>query len=161
MIAVGQKLPAVRLKHLTEGGLADIDTATLFDRGTSIIFGIPGCFTPTCTQQHGPSFVCNSEPFKQAGVDRIACLAVNDPFVMHEWLKLIGGEKDIIGLPDGNATFTKALGLDIDGTAFNLGTRCKRFAMVVKDGVVTDLTIDAPGAYEVTSAEAVLKRLAA
>jgi glutaredoxin/glutathione-dependent peroxiredoxin len=160
MIKVGDQFPAVKLKHLAEGGMADVATHELFGQGTSVLFGVPGCYTPTCSTKHLPSFTSNMAALKARGVARVACLAVNDPFVMHEWLKSVKAE-GIVALPDGNGTLTKALGLEMDGSGYGLGTRVQRFAMIIKDGVITHLAVEAPGQFDVSSGEAILKALAA
>jgi len=157
-IEVGDFIPAVKLKYLTTGGMDEVSTDTLFGQGTSILFGVPGCFTPTCSNEHIPSFTRNMTSFQAKGVARVACIAVNDPFVMNEWMKSVKAE-GIIALPDGNATLTKAMGLEMDGAAYGLGTRIKRFAAIIKDGRVTHIAVEKPGTFDVSSGEAILKAL--
>lgn len=156
-IQVGDAIPSVKLKHLTENGMQEVDPADLGKGKTVVIFSVPGAFTPTCSAKHLPGFVEQAEALKAKGVDEIVCLAVNDPFVMRAW-----GEKHAVAgkvfmLPDGNATFTTALGLTMDGSAHGLGTRGQRFALVAKDGKVTHVAVEAPGQFDVSSAEAILK----
>jgi peroxiredoxin len=123
-----------------------------------VLFAVPGAFTPTCSVKHLPGFVQQTDAFKAKGYD-VVCLAVNDPFVMQAWGRANNVNGKVFMLPDGNAAFTKALGLEMDGSGFGLGTRSQRFAMVVEDGVVRKLAVEAPGAFEVSSADAVMKEL--
>lgn len=160
-ITIGDSIPAVTLKHLTPSGMADISTETLFAGKKTALFAVPGAFTPTCSQKHLPSYVANFDALKAQGFDQIVCLAVNDPFVMAEWLKQSGADGKIIGLPDGNATFTKALGLDFDGSGFGLGLRCQRFSAVVENGKITALNVEKAGGYELSGAECLLSPKAA
>lgn len=158
-VQVGDTIPSVTLKHLTDNGMQDVTTDSLFKGKKVVLFSVPGAFTPTCSAKHLPGFVQNAEALKAKGVDSIVCLAVNDPFVMRAW-----GEKNSVGdsvvmLPDGNATFTSALGLTMDGSGYGLGTRGQRFALVAEDGKVTHVAVEKPGAFEVSSAEAVLGAL--
>jgi len=120
---------------------------------------VPGAFTPTCSAKHLPGFVQNAAAIRAKGVDTIACLAVNDAFVMGAWGKAQGTDDKVMMLADGNGSFTKELGLEMDGSAVGLGTRSQRYAMVVQDGVVKTLNVEAPRAFEVSSAEAVMKAL--
>ena len=158
-IAVGETIPALKLKHLTEGGMAELDTATFFAGKTTVLFAVPGCYTPTCSAKHLPSFTTNMAALKANGIDQVACIAVNDPFVMHQWLK-DSNAAGIIGLPDGNGSLTKALGLEMDGSPYGLGTRSQRYAMIVKDGVVQHLAVEKPGALDVSTGDAILAVLA-
>jgi peroxiredoxin len=119
------------------------------------MFAVPGAFTPTCSAKHLPGYAANLDVFKAKGIE-VACLAVNDPFVMKAWSDANKAE-GISMLPDGNATFTKALGLEMDGSGYGLGTRCQRFALYADNGVVKYLAVEKPGAFEVSSAEAMLK----
>jgi peroxiredoxin len=158
-IEVGGVVPSVTLKHLTENGMQEISTDGIFKGKKVVLFALPGAFTPTCSARHLPGFVDSAEQFKARGVDSIVCLAVNDPFVMRAWGKEHNTGDAVFLLPDGNAALTKALGLEFDGSAFGLGTRSQRYAAIVNDGVVTFLAVDKPGAFEVSSAEAVLAAL--
>jgi peroxiredoxin len=160
MIQVGERLPAVNLKHLTADGIKDMPVAELTQGKKVVLFAVPGAFTPTCSEKHLPGFLTEAAALKAKGVDTIACVAVNDPFVMSAWDKAtaVGGRVEL--LSDGNAEFTKALGLDFDGSAVGLGTRSKRYAMVVDDGVVKTLLVEeAPGQAEKSSAQAILATL--
>ena len=119
---------------------------------------MPGAFTPTCSDKHLPGFVDRIDEFKAKGYD-VVCMAVNDPFVMEAWGKSANVGDKILMLPDGNGDLTKALGLEMDGSGYNLGQRSKRFAMVIEDGVVKTLNVEAPGAFEVSSADAILRAI--
>lgn len=158
-INVGDRIPSVTLKHLTESGMQEISTDDVFKGKKVVLFSVPGAFTPTCSAKHLPGFVEHAEALKAKGVQEIVCLSVNDPFVMQAWGKQNNVAGKITMLPDGNGTFTKALGLEMDGTAYNLGHRGQRFALVAEDGVVKGLYVEKPGAFEVSSAEYVLKQV--
>lgn len=157
-VQVGDKIPSVKLKRLTDNGMQEADTAEIFGGRKVVMFSVPGAFTPTCSARHLPGFVQHADDFKSKGYD-VVCLAVNDPFVMDAWGKSSNVGTAVTMLPDGNATFTKALGLEMDGSGFALGTRGQRFALVAEDGVVKHLFVEKPGAFEVSSAESVLKQL--
>jgi len=152
-IKQGDKLPAGSFKVMTAEGPKDLSTDEIFKGKKVVLFSVPGAFTPTCSNQHLPSYVKNYDKVKAQGVDTIACMAVNDAFVMDAWGKDRGVGNKITMLADGNGEYTKKLGLELDGSKFGLGTRGKRFSMVVKDGVVEKLNVD-EGKYELTSAEA-------
>lgn len=154
-IKVGEKIPSVLLKQLTAEGMQDLSTDSVFGGGKVVMFGVPGAYTPTCSTKHLPSFVRALDQFTGQGIT-VACLSVNDPFVMKSWCAE-GKAEGLVFLPDGNATFTKALGMDMDGSAYGLGVRAQRFALYAEDGVVKYVATEKPGAYEVSSAEAVLK----
>ncbi len=158
-IKVGDKIPSATLKVKTEGGIEDLSTDTLFGGKTVVLFAVPGAFTPTCSVKHLPGFVAHSADIKGKGVDTIACLSVNDAFVMDAWGKDQQADGKVLMLADGNGELTGKLGLEMDGSAFGLGTRSQRYAMVVKDGTVAALHVEEPGAFEVSSAEAVHKAL--
>jgi len=159
-IQVGQKIPAATLKVPSADGIQDKTTAELFPAGKKVVvFSVPGAFTPTCSAKHLPGFVQNAAAIKGKGVDSIVCLAVNDAFVMGAWGKDQNVGDKVIMAADGNGEFAKALGLDFDGSKFGMGHRSQRFAMVVEDGVVKHLAVEAPGKFEVSSAEAVLRAL--
>lgn len=157
-IKVGDKIPASTLKTMGEKGPVNITTAELFDGKKVVIFAVPGAFTPGCSLTHLPGFVVLADDIKAKGVDSIICMSVNDAFVMGAWGKAQNAEQ-LIMLADGNADFTKAMGLEMDGTGFGMGIRCKRMAMIVEGGTVTHLAIEPPGGIVVTSAEAILKLL--
>ena len=158
-IKVGDRFPSVTLKYLGKEGMAEVKTDELLAGKTVALFAVPGAFTPTCSAKHLPSFVNNAEALKAKGVDQIVCLSVNDPFVMKAWADKNECGESVFMLPDGNATLTKALGLEMDGSGYGLGTRSQRFALIAKDGVVTHLGVEKPGAFEVSSGEAILAAL--
>ena len=158
-IQVGDKIPSVTLMQMGPKGPEAISADDLFGGEKVAIFGVPGAFTPTCSAKHLPSFVENAESLKSKGVNTIVCTAVNDVFVMHAWGKDQGVEGKVAMVADGDAALTKAAGLELDLTGKGLGLRCQRFSMLVDDGVVKAINIDPPGAYEATSAEALLKQI--
>ncbi len=156
-IQVGDRLPAVNLKQLTADGIKDVPITELTSGKKVVLFAVPGAFTPTCSERHLPGFVEQADAIKAKGVDAIVCVAVNDPFVVGAWEKArnVGGK--VTMLSDGNAEFTRAIGLDFDGSAVGLGTRSKRYARVVDDGVIKSRMVeDAPAQAEKSSASAVL-----
>jgi len=158
-IQVGDRIPSGSFRVKTEDGIKEITTDELFKGKKVVLFSVPGAFTPTCSAKHLPGFVQKAGDIKAKGVDTIACMSVNDAFVMDAWGKdqQVGDKVKL--LADGNASFAKALGLELDATGVGLGVRSQRFAMVVDDGVVKGLHVEQPGAFEVSSAEAVLKTL--
>lgn len=157
-IKVGDKIPSVTLNLMTEDGPGSVTTDELFAGKKVAIFGVPGAFTPTCSAKHLPGFVTNADALKAKGIDTIACVSVNDAFVMGAWGKDQGVGDKVKLLADGSAAFAKATGLELDLTAKGLGVRCQRFAMVVDNGVVKSLHID-EGTFEKTSAETMLSEL--
>ncbi len=157
-IKVGDKVPNAKLFTMKDGKPSPITTDELFKGKKVVLFAVPGAFTPTCSQAHLPSFVVNADKIKAKGVDSIVCLSVNDAFVMGAWGKSANAE-NLVMVGDGNGEFTKAVGLQMDGSGFGLGARSQRYAMIVQDGVVKTLNVEAPGKYEVSSAEAILKAL--
>ncbi len=158
-IKVGDKVPAISLKTKTAEGIQEVKTDELFGGKTVVLFALPGAFTPTCSAKHLPGYVTKAGDLKGKGVDAIACLSVNDAFVMDAWGKDQKVGDSVMMLADGNADFTKAIGLEMDGSGYGMGTRSKRYAMVVKDGVVKDLFVEEPGQFEVSSADYVLGKL--
>lgn len=156
-IQVGDRIPEGMFSVMGAEGPAGISTSELFDGKKVVLFAVPGAFTPTCSAAHLPGFVVHVDDIKAKGVDTVACLSVNDVFVMDAWGKASNAEH-IVMLADGNGTFTTALGLELDGTGYGMGIRSKRFAMIVDDGVVTLLNVDT-GPLEASSAEAVLAAL--
>ena len=159
MIAVGARLPDVTFKVMTDKGPADMKTAEIFGGKTVALFAVPGAFTPTCHAKHVPSYVANHDALKAKGVDTIACTAVNDIFVLNEWSKSTGSQGKITMLADGAGAFAKAIGTELDLSAAGLGVRSRRYAMLVKDGVVTAFNLEEGGKYEKSSAEDLLKSL--
>ena len=158
-IKVGDKVPAAKLQIKTKDGVQTKTTDELFKGKKVVLFALPGAFTPTCSAKHLPGFVNNHQALKAKGIDSIACLSVNDAFVMDAWGKDQNVEGKVLMLADGNGEFTKAGGLVMDATGYGMGTRSQRYAMVIDDGVVKTLNVEAPGAFEVSSAESVLKAL--
>jgi len=158
-IKVGDRLPSVRLKHMTANGPAEIGTDELTKGKTLALFALPGAFTPTCSAKHVPGFLAQHEALKAKGVDAIACLSVNDAFVMGAWGKDQQVGDKILMLADGSGAFTRAVGLDQDLTANGMGLRSKRYAMIVRDGVVSHLAVEPAPGLDVSSAEALLKAL--
>jgi peroxiredoxin len=158
-IKVGDRVPSASLKHMTADGMQTITTDQLFKGKKVVLFALPGAFTPTCSAKHLPGFVQNADTIKGKGVDTIACLSVNDAFVMNAWGKDQKVGDKVMMLADGNGDFSKAVGLTMDGTGYGMGQRSQRYAMVVQDGVVKALNVEAPGAFEVSSAESILKAL--
>jgi peroxiredoxin len=152
-IKQGDKLPAGKFRTMGPEGPKEVSTDEIFKGKKVILFSVPGAFTPTCSKQHLPSYLTNYDKIKAQGVDTIACMAVNDAFVMDAWGKDRGVGNKILMLGDGNGEYSKALGLELDGSKFGLGTRSKRFSMVVNDGTVEKLNIDESG-YNLSSAEA-------
>lgn len=155
-IQIGQKVPDVKLK-MTDG--QDISTSELFRGKKVVLFAVPGAFTPTCSDYHLPGFVENAGELRSKGVDTIACVAVNDHFVMGAWAKLRETGDKILMLADGNGDFAKAMGLDADSRPWGMGLRSRRYAAVIEDGVIKDLKVDQPGRLEVSAAEEILKGL--
>ena len=158
-IQVGDSIPSAKLVQATAEGPKEISTEELFGGKTVVLFGVPGAFTPTCSAKHLPGFVQNYDALAAKGADVVACMAVNDAFVMGAWGKDQGVGDKIMMLADGSADFTKKLGLELDLTARGLGIRSQRFALVAKDGKVTHVAVEAPGAFEVSKAEAILAAL--
>jgi peroxiredoxin len=158
-IKVGDKLPSAKLSHFTAEGPRPITPEELFGGKKAVLFALPGAFTPTCSAKHLPGFLSHYDALKAKGVDVIACISVNDAFVMNAWGKDQNVGDKVVMLADGNGDFAKAVGLTLDGTGFGMGLRSLRYAMVLDDNTVTVLNVEAPGAFEVSSAEAVLKAL--
>ena len=159
-IKVGDKILSATLVKATDAGPVPITTEELFGGRTVALFSVPGAFTPTCSAKHLPGFVANAEAIKTHGIDEIACLAVNDAFVMGAWGKSANADDKVTMLADGSAVFTKAIGLEMDASKFGMGVRGQRFSMIVKDGVVTHLNVEDPGAFAVSSAEHMMSQLA-
>jgi peroxiredoxin len=157
-IQVGDKIPACTVKTMGEQGPTDITTEDIFAGKKVVLFAVPGAFTPGCSITHLPGYVVNADKIKAAGVDSIVCMAVNDAFVMDAWGKSQNAE-ELIMLADGNGVFTAALGLELDGSGFGLGTRSQRFAMIVDDGTVTHLNVEEGAGVDVSSAETMMALL--
>lgn len=157
-IQVGDKVPAATFKVMTADGPQGMSSDEVFGGKKVVFFAVPGAFTPSCSTTHLPGFVVNADALKAKGADTIACMAVNDAFVMGAWGDAQNAE-EILMLADGNGEFTKALGLELDASGFGMGSRAQRFGMIVDDGTVTYLGIEAPGEVKVSSAEAMLEEL--
>lgn len=157
-ISVGDKLPDVKLVKVTGEGPAPVQSGEYFAGKKVALFSVPGAFTPTCSAKHLPGYVEKAADLKARGIDEIACTAVNDAFVMGAWGKASGSD-DVTMLADGNGELAKALGLTMDGSGFGMGTRGQRFSMVVNDGVVEQLNVEAPGDFNVSSADYMLGQI--
>ncbi len=158
-IKVGDRIPSVELRYMAADGIKTIKSDELFKGRKVVLFALPGAFTPTCSAKHLPGFVQHADEIRKKGVDAIACLSVNDAFVMDAWGKAHKADGKVMMLADGNAEFSKAVGLTMNAEKYGMGLRAERYAMVVDNGVVKALNVEAPGAFEVSSAEAVLKAL--
>ena len=156
-ILVGKTIPKTAINVLKDG-IQSLDTATFFADRKVVMFAVPGAFTPTCSAKHLPGYIQHAQAFAEKGY-ALACLSVNDPFVMAAWAKSQNVPDSMAMLADGNAAFTRALGLELDATPFGMGLRAKRFALIADDGVVTHLFVEAPGEFQVSSAEHVLSTL--
>lgn len=159
MIKVGDQIPSMTLTKATAEGPKPVTTDEIFKGRKVVLFAVPGAFTPTCSAKHLPGFVQNFDAMKAKGVDEIVCMAVNDGFVMGAWGREQGVGDNITMLSDGSAALTKAMGLELDLVARGMGVRSQRFAMVVQDGKVTHLAVEAAGGFDVSRAEAVLAAL--
>ena len=159
-IKVGDSIPSAMLTKVTEAGPAPVSTDDFFGGRTIALFSVPGAFTPTCSAKHLPGFVLNAETIKAHGVDEIACLSVNDAFVMGAWGASAHAGTAVTMLADGSADFTRLLGLTMDASKYGMGIRGQRFSMLVKDGKVTHLNVEEPGAFAVSSAEHLMGQLA-
>ena len=158
-IKAGDKMPAGTFKTMSKDGPQDLTTDQLFKGKKVVLFSVPGAFTPTCDAKHLPGFVEKAGEIKAKGVDTIACMAVNDVFVMNAWGKASNVGEKVLMLADGNAEYSKALGLELNATGFGMGIRGQRFAIYVDNGVVKGLHIEGPGEFKVSSAEHVLGTL--
>jgi peroxiredoxin len=157
-IKVGDKIPAVNFTVMSETGPKPLASADLFAGKKVVLFSVPGAFTPTCSAKHLPGYVDHVKQLLSKGVDTVACVSVNDVFVMNAWGKSANAA-DITMLADGNGVFAKAVGLELDASAYGMGQRSQRFALIADDGVVTKLFVEAPGEFKVSSAEHVLAAL--
>ena len=157
-IKVGDTIPSMKLMVATADGPKEISTDEIFKGKKVVLFAVPGAFTPTCSAKHLPGFVQNADALKAKGVDTIACIAVNDVFVMGAWGKDQGTGDKVTMLADGAAAFAKAIGLELDLNARGMGWRSQRYALIAEDGKVTHLGVEAPGGFEVSKAEAILSR---
>lgn len=158
-VHVGDKVPSATLMQMKDGGPKPVKTEDLFAGKKIVVFALPGAFTPTCSAKHVPGFVQHADEFKAKGIDAIACVSVNDAFVMGAWGENQKAGDKVMMLADGNGDFTRAMGLEMDGSRFGMGKRSQRYAMVVDNGVIKELNVEEPGAFSVSSAEHVLKQL--
>lgn len=157
-VQVGDSIPEATMNIMGDKGPQEITTADIFTGKKVVLFAVPGAFTPTCSAAHLPGYVANADKMKAAGVDAIVCVSVNDAFVMDAWSKVQNAE-EIMMVGDGNGDFTKAMGTVLDGSGFGLGTRSTRYSLIAEDGKITALNLEQGGAFEVSSAEAILAAL--
>ena len=158
-IKVGDKVPSVTLRYLTPEGPKGVSSEEFFGGKKVVLFGLPGAFTRTCSERHLPSYVTHAAELKAKGVDTIACLAVNDPFVMGAWGKQHQADDKVVMLGDGSGDFTRAIGLELDRIKEGMGIRSQRYSMLVDNGVVKALHVEQPGQFDVSSAETMLKAM--
>ena len=158
-IAVGDKIPDIQVMTTGPHGPTHVQTSEVLGSGKVVLFAVPGAFTPTCSDYHLPSYVIRQDELKAKGVDTVACISVNDPFVMDAWGKDQKVGDAVVMLADGNGEFTRAVGLEMDGSGFGLGTRSQRYAMVIDDGVVTTLSVEPGAGMTVSAADAILELL--
>ena len=158
-ISVGDPIPDVKLMTMTADGPAPMQSGDVLGKGKVVLFAVPGAFTPTCSEKHLPGFVVRADDIKAKGVDAVACISVNDAFVMGAWGDAQGADGKVLMLADGNGEFAAAMGLEMDGSGFGLGTRSQRYAAIIDDGVVTDLAVEEGLGLDVSSVESVLGRL--
>lgn len=158
-IEIGQKMPTGSFGVMTESGPEALSSGELFAEKKVVLFSVPGAFTPTCSKAHLPGFIDHADALFAKGIDTIACMAVNDVYVMDAWGKDRGVGDKVLMLADGNADYSRALGLDVDSSAYGMGTRGRRFAIVVDDGIATHVAVEAPGQFEASKAESILENL--
>ena len=158
-IKVGDTVPSITLRHMAADGIKEVSTDQLLGGKKVVLFALPGAFTPTCSSKHVPGFIENAAALKGKGVDTIACVSVNDAFVMDAWGKSADVGEKITMLADGNGDFAEALGLTMDGSGFGMGKRSQRYSMIVKDGRVAELNLEQPGDFRVSSAEHMLQQI--
>ena len=158
-VSVGDKVPDVGLHVMSpEGAPQPVQSGEVLGTGKAVLFAVPGAFTPGCSKIHLPGYVANADQLKAKGVDTIACIAVNDPWVMDAWAKSQGAD-DIVMLADGSGEFARAMGLEFDGSGFGLGTRSQRYAAVIEDGTITQLEVEPKSGVDVSSCESILEKL--
>ena len=157
-LSVGDTIPNVKLATLTADGLKPVESGEVLGKGKVVLFAVPGAFTPTCSEKHLPGFVEHFDAFRDKGIG-VACLSVNDPFVMQAWGQSQHVPDELLMLADGHGDFTRALGLEMDASAYGMGTRAKRFAIYAEDGVARKVLVEAPGEFRVSSAEYVLSQI--
>jgi peroxiredoxin len=158
-IAIGDRIPDVKVMTGRPDGPVPVQTGDVLGHGKVVLFAVPGAFTPTCSDYHLPSYVIRYDDLKAKGVDSVVCVSVNDPFVMGAWGEVQHVDGNILMLADGNGEFTKAMGLEMDGSAIGLGTRSQRYAAIIEDGVVTTLQVEPGPGLTVSAADAILEQL--
>jgi peroxiredoxin len=158
-IKAGDRMPAGKFRIMSEKGPQDLSTAELFTGKRVVLFSVPGAFTPTCNAKHLPGYLSEAPQLKAKGIDTIACMAVNDVFVMNAWGKSTNAAPAVQMLADGNGEYARALGLELDARGFGMGVRGQRFALVIDNGVATQVFVEAPGEFNVSTAEYVLSQL--
>ncbi len=158
-IKAGERMPSGTLKTMTKDGPKDVATDELFKGKKVVLFSVPGAFTPTCDAKHLPGFVQLADQLRAKGVDTIACMAVNDVFVMNAWGKSSNVGDKVLMLADGNGEYAKALGLELDAKGYGMGTRGQRFSVLVQDGVAKEVNVEAPGQFKVSAADHILGQL--
>jgi peroxiredoxin len=158
-IKIGDRMPQGKFKTMTENGPKDISTDELFNGKRVVLFAVPGAFTPTCDAKHLPGYLEHFDELRGKGVDTVACMAVNDVFVMNAWGKASGCGGKVLMLADGNGDYARSLGLELDAKGFGMGSRSQRFAIVVEDGVARQVDVEAPGQFKVSAAEHVLTQI--
>src|SRR5579862_8918002 len=158
-IKAGDRMPEGKLKTMTESGPKDITTAELFNGKKVVLFSVPGAFTPTCDAKHLPGFIQQAEALRAKGIDTVACMAVNDVFVMNAWGKASSSGDKVMMLADGNGDYAKALGLELDARKFGMGTRGQRFALIIDNGVLKSINVEEPGQFKVSAADHILSQL--
>ena len=158
-ISVGDRIPSTTFMKATAEGPQPVSSDEYFGGRTVALFSVPGAFTPTCSVRHLPSFIERADELKAKGVDEIACTAVNDAFVLGAWAQSSGAEDKVTMLSDGNGEFVKAIGLEMDGSKYGMGSRGQRFSMLVEDGTVRQLNVEEPGAFSVSGADYMLERM--
>jgi len=158
-IKVGDRVPSATLMQMKDGAPKPVKTDDLFSGKKVVLFALPGAFTPTCSAKHLPGFVQNADALKKKGVDAIACVSVNDAFVMGAWGEQQKAGEKVMMLADGNGDFTRAVGLELDGSRFGMGKRSQRYSMLIENGVVKALNVEEPGAFSVSSAEHILNQV--
>jgi peroxiredoxin len=158
-IKAGDRIPEGKLRMMDQDGPANVEAKELLGRGRVVLFSVPGAFTPTCNARHLPGFIEQAGALRAKGVGKIVCLAVNDVFVMNAWGKHAGVGDSILMAADGNGDYTRSLGLELDARGYGMGMRGQRFALVIEDGVVSQVHVEAPGEFRVSSAEHVLGQL--
>jgi len=158
-ISVGERIPDVKLMTMTDEGPRPVQSGDVLGKGKVVLFAVPGAFTPTCSDHHLPGFVLRADDIRAKGVDTIACVAVNDAFVMGAWGQVQNTGDAVLMLADGNGDFAAQMGLELDGSGFGLGTRSQRYAAILDDGVVTELMVESNPGLDVSSADSVLDKL--